>query len=802
MADPVDPNTPTDPNIQPLDPAVTQSYEDFNATADRSRQSMSALENIFVSASSSLKFLAEGFVIAGGKLENIGVLTSQDATKFGALTTAALGAKEAFNSFANVDTSRLSTFATQIGDIQNMLEKSPAYGLAKKAFEETANAAKNLMMSGDAAKKSLGAGMLASAIKTFEEAKNKILESSKAMLVGADNALKLQNAFIQLAAQAGDTATLFQGISNTIDGVGDDLSNLNNITAKYQDVMYNAMQATGIENEEVMASYMATIVKMPGGFKELMGSMEVAGRSTNILTAAVQYATGAGRNQNEVFEDMRKAISQYGVSVQDALKFTANITAVSETLHAQIDDVRSALMGSADAFKFFAMGEDGAKKMTQGMTESLNQYVASLSNVGVPVQNALEMFKNYTSQVKDMNQAQQAFVSGMSGGPGGLMGGFQMDAMIKRGDFAGLQKKVEETIKKMTGPIVSFEDAQKSQTAAAQYTRQIQILQQGPLGKMARSREEAESLLESMRVGKVAEKVKDPTTTLAENIEKGAKIEQLSYTELKEININTKRMRGQSDLANLTTIQRTFAARTGAAGGVDNQGRAVNLSNQEALRATQERGMAPPEGTPTERALKELGITIRNLPMSIQSDITSLQESISSGNKEKTQQSHEKLMKSISDWKAQAATLPKDQKESMERVIAGVQARANSMIQNSSAGPALFRPPGPVTTVPATTASNTMAVNQNARDYRPAGRQVGASVPVGTSGTATNVPGAVNRGPLAAANQHQGAIPVALAPGSAITVNITGVCPHCGKAVHQNPQARIGSAASTATNEG
>jgi hypothetical protein len=797
MADPVDPNTSTDPNIEPLDPAVLKSLNDFNATADKSRESMSALEVTFTGSTSALKTLSEGFVIAGGKLENIGNLASQDATKFGALTAAVLGAKESFNSFANVDTSRLSTFASQIGDMQNILEKSPAYSLAKKEFDETASAVRNLMMSGDAAKKSLGAEMLASATKVFAEAKNKIVESSKAMLVGADNALKLQNAFIQLTAQAGDTETLFRGIGKTFGGVGNDFKNLNNITAKYQDVMYNAMQATGIESEEVMAGYMATIVKMPGGFKELMGSMEVAGRSTNILTAAVQYATGAGRNQNEVFEDMRKAISQYGVSVQDALKFTANITAVSETLHAQIDDVRSALMGAADAFKFFAMGEDGAKKMTQGMTESLNQYVASLSNVGVPVQNALEMFKNYTSQIKDMNQAQQAFVSRMSGGPGGLMGGFQIDAMIKRGDFAGLQKKVEETIKKMTGPIVSFEDAQKSQTAAAQYTRQIQILQQSPLGKMARSREEAESLLESMRVGKVAEKVKDPTTILAENIEKGAKIEQLSYTELKEININTKRMRGQADLANLTTIQRTFAARTGDAGGVDKQGRAVNLPNQEALRDVQRRGMNPTEGTPAERALKELGITIRNLPMSIQSDIISLQESISSRNKEKTQQSHEKLMKSISDWKTQVANLPEDQKESMGRVIAGVQARANSMVQNSLA-PVLFRPPGPTTTT-----SNTMAVNQNVRDYRPAGRQVAASVPTGTTGTTTNVPGTANRGPLAAAtNQHQGAIPVALAPGSAITVNITGVCPHCGRAVHQSPQARIGSAASTATNEG
>jgi len=791
---------PTTPDIQPIDPAVTQSYVDFTDAASKSEQSMSMLNGIFGAASSSLKSLGEAFVATGGKLENIGNLTSQDAAKFGILTTSIIGAKEAFQSFANVDTDRLSTFASQVGNLQNILEKSPAYGLAKKGFDEAAAAAKNLMQSGDSAKKSLGAEMLASATKAFDEAKNKILESAKAMLVSADNSLRFQNALFQLTAQAGDTEALFEGISGVFDGVGDDLSNLNNVTGKLQDVMYDAMQATGIESEEVMSKLMGTIMKMPGGLKELMGSMEIAGRSTNILTAAVQYATGAHRDQTQVLEDMKKAVSSYGTSLEDALKFTTNVSTVSKTLGAQIDDVRSALMGSADAFKFFAMGQDGAKKMTQGMTESMNQYVASLKSVGVPVQNALDMYKNYTAQIKDMNQAQQAFVSGMSGGPGGLMGGFQMDKMIKQGDFAGVQKKVEETIRKMTGPIVSFEEATKSQSAAAQYTRQIQILQQGPLGKQARTREEAEALLESMRSGKTAKPVKDATTALSEAVEQGAKMEQLSYTELKEINISTKRMAAQAGLANLTTLQRSFAARTGA-GAANEEGRGINVENQELLRATQERGMAPSEASPTDKALKELGVTIKSLPVSVQSSVKGLKESLSGGKQESIAEAQARFNKSIEDWRAQTSKLPDDQKaqrESTERIISSLQSTAAKEVASSQAK-TLFRLPEKEQPTALTDMNNELE-KRKAADFKPAYKRVGAAVPTGTT-----APGTTPTGTRAAPGVHAAGgnqpVPVTLAAGSGITVNFTGLCPHCGRDMHQSAQGNINSAPSMAPNK-
>lgn len=807
MADP-----PVPP--QPLDPAVAQSYDDFSISASRAQASMTSLEGVFGSTHSALRLLSEGFVATGGKLENIGNLTTQDAAKFGALTTAVLGAKEAFTSLNNVDTGRLSTFAGQVQEMEATFQRSPAFKTAKKIYDDAIDAARRFiaMKPGDKMQESMGAAMIRDAEKAFKDAAGGISDTAKAMLLSADNALRLQNAMFQLTAQAGDSASMFGQISDSMAGVGDDLSNLNAVTAKYQDVMFDAMQATGIESEEVMAQYMATINKMPGGFKELMGSMELAGRSTNILTATIQYATGAGRNISEVLDDMKHAAASYGMSLQDSLKFTSNVTTVSNTLHAQIEDVRSALMGSADAFKVFAIGEDGARKMTQGMTESMNQYVSSLTNVGVPVQNALNMFKNYTEQMKNMNQAQQAFISGMTGGPGGLMGGFQMDAMIKRGDFAGLQKKVEETIRKMTGPIVSFEDAQKSQTAAAQYTKQLQILQQGPLGGMAKTRGEAESLLESMRVGKVAEKAKTPEETLAETVEKGAKIEQLSYTELKEINLSTKRMAAQAGLANLTTIQRGFAARTGAAGGVDDQGRAINTANQEALRATQGRGMAPTEGSPTEKALKELGITITSLPMSIQSSMKALRESVASGNKESMAQAQDRLNKSIEDWKAQAAKLPDEQRKAAERIIAGVQTAANREVQ-TGVGRAqnLFRlpqttatgtTPPPGTNVPGVTGRTPVAPPPPPGDFRPAFRQVGAAVTPPTGGGGTGATGTQGRAGAGVTPGPNTPMPVTLAPGTNITVNFTGVCPHCGKGVHQSNQAAItNNAPSTALNQ-
>jgi hypothetical protein len=100
-----------------------------------------------------------------------------------------------------------------------------------------------------------------------------------------------------------------------------------------------------------------------------------------------------------------------------------------------------------------------------------------------------------------MGLAQKAFLSAQTGGPGGLMGAFQIEKMLKEGDIEGVFKKVRDQMQKQLGPIVTLEDAASSPAAAAQLARQTAMLRSGPLGAMARTDQDAYRILESMKTG-------------------------------------------------------------------------------------------------------------------------------------------------------------------------------------------------------------------------------------------------------------------------------------------------------------
>ena len=553
------------------------------------------------------------------------------------------------------------------------------------------------------------------------------------------------------------------------------------LTDMYQNRLTQTMKATHLTNEQV-ANYASIINRMPGGLKTLLDSTGVTTDATNILTDSIQYATGAGRKQEDVFKDMSTAILQYKVTGEDALRFSARMTEVADTLGAQVDDVQSALMRSADAFKMFVGVGSNAQSMTQGMAKAMEEYVGQLTTVGVPAQNAIDMFKNYTDQVGKMNMAQKAFLSAQSGGPGGLRGGFQIDAMIKSGDFEGLRRKTEDAIKRMTGPIVSFADAQKSESAAAQYTRQIQILQQGPLGGQARTQQEAENLLEAMRTGSktpktAADDTKNAQASLQKTIERGQKIEELSHTELADINTGVQALVMKAGAANLMTARMALTGSGGAlGGGVGGTGAGINPDQQAILQGRQ-RGAATSPGSFSETMFKDLGGIVANLSPAIKDSMKSFMEAMKGGSNAAIKQTSDLVRQNIDAYKESISALPKEQQKAALQQADSASALLNKAIQANTK----FKP----ATLPGFT---------SLEDYNPAYKQVGNAIPAGAKSQPVVSNGAPGSS-LSHVNPHQPTL-VALAPGSGITVNFTGKCPHCGWNQNVSEQTTIQSAAS------
>src|SRR6185369_1878056 len=265
------------------------------------------------------------------------------------------------------------------------------------------------------------------------------------------------------------------------------------------------------------------------------------------------------------FADMTKAMSEYGVSGGDALRFSARMTEVADAVGAQFKDVQTALHGVSDEFKSYVNDGANANKMTQGMADSMRSYVSELTAVGVPAQNAIEMFKNYSSQLKSMSIGQQAFLSTMGGGPGGLRGALQVQDDLAKGNFDKIRKQVEQTLKKTSGPLITREEAMKSEQGSAQYVRQMQVLQQGPLGSMAKTPGEADSLIRAMKEGKAfkPEAGKGPEQTLQDTMAKGQEWQKGSYTELTKVNTNLENIRLRGGFANLATTEKMVTAAGG-----------------------------------------------------------------------------------------------------------------------------------------------------------------------------------------------------------------------------------------------
>jgi len=772
--DPTDP-TATDPTVVAPNTDQLEAWRSYNEYTAQSASNVDSLNNLTAISNRAFDTLNTGLEKLNMSFNSLDNMTSQQAAGFGALSTTILGSKEAFTQLANVDTTKLLTFTGQVKQMQEIFNQSPTYKLLKKELDDVTSSAAKMT------DKIAAQGLVKAATEKFNELTKVVSDSAMAMLTSADNSLRLQNAMYQLTMQAGDSKDLFNGFGGVFGGMSQNFSNVGDVMAQFNKVLEHGSAALG-GNQELAAKYMAEINKMPGGFKALIGPLTIAGTETDVLAASIQYATGAGRKQEEVFSDMSKAMAEYSISGGDALRFSSRISEVANSVGGQFKDVQSALHDVIGEFKMYVNSGADASKMTQGMSDSMRDYVSQLTSVGVPAQNAIEMFKNYSNQLKSMTIGQQSFVSTMSGGPGGLRGALQFQDDLAKGNFEKIQKQVEQTLKRTTGPLITREEGMKSEQGAAQYVRQLQVLQQGPLGGMAKTQGEADSLIRAMKEGKVFEPEKGdtPEKTLQDTMIKGQEWQKGSYTELTKINTNLQAMMLRGGTANLATTQGMFTAAGGRSiPGGSGTGAGISPGSQENLSASQR---AINIAAPNSEVFKQTADAVKNLPKTFQDAWKSFKEAISGGNKESIQQANDKLLAAVKDAKA-TGNMTDKQKGSLDVL------QNNLSVTKQDRGDAAPTTAGPTNAADrVTTPKMTFAPIEN---YARPGQRIPAPRQPATAAAGANNTAPGQQGGL----QGQGApgqqaVPVMLAPGSAITVNLTGVCPHCGKDINHTQANR------------
>lgn len=557
------PNDPTPPLPPPEDVTASGdaannaaiSFTGMGASVEFARTELSAMDKIAQGVSS----VFQGFTnvlkdFTGVQATSVG-MTDEQVTKLGLLTTAVFGSRKAFDSLQDIGTGGLSTFGDKISYITDDILKSGG-GISGLA---------------DLAKNVLGTAMP----KEFQTSVGAAKGFINSLVEGADNALRLQNAMVQLAGKTG-------GLNNLYDKTGSNLQSVNAMLAAHEDMLANTMKATGL-NQKQIENYWAALGSIPGALEKTIHTGSNANTTMGMLTATIKASAAVGRDTTDVVKDMHQAFKDYGIVGGDALKFTLRFSEIASAFGVDFDDVSKALKGSAAELGHFADAGASASKMGEGLAQTMKNMVGGLMDAGMTARDAVSAVSQLENNIGKLNIAQKAFISAQSGGPGGLMGGFKIDKMLREGDFEGVFKKQMDTIKKlMGGKIVTLDEASTSQVAASQMQKQIALLQQGPLGSMIKNPQDAYKMFDMFRgtrAGSLTGERALATDPVADAVKMGTKWEEKSYGQLDLIRGNIEALRRQAGVSNLAFLQQTTTA---AGMAVDPRGQKMQVASEDA----------------------------------------------------------------------------------------------------------------------------------------------------------------------------------------------------------------------------
>lgn len=757
MADPTNPNDPNNPFLDLIDglPGVTTEITEKVKKLGDVVVDATAKANLYNNTQETTKDLFSGLESlvnkAGDALSKLGSDISSDATLFSALSVGLTGATEKFKDLgASVDSNRLGNFSDDMNELITSVTKvSPAGMAASNAVKVLTNTLLGLGVakSDIDAKMHLGGGALAAMASDF--------------LKNADNALKFQSGLIQVASQTGSMNELYDGVKNGMAGIGENLDNLNKVSAQFSSIMADSIQSTHKSDEE-LAKYTMSLLATPAGYKAMTDGIDLSGNHLGTLTSVIQTAQGAGMDIAKTFQSINTAVLETGMGYQDAEKYTFRLIDISKDLHAQQSDVAAALSKTSNTFKLYTTTGQDATKMQQGLADTVKSYAQSLQSVGVPAQAALEMASKQTMQMAALSDAQESFISQITGGSGGLKGSFEFE-MLREKDPKAAFAKMEQAAKSVAGgKFITKEEAVRT-GQEDQYEKQRQILTSGNFGLKAGSQAEADRMSDQIAKGQSfsalsdAQKEKSITDTMA----KGEKQEQLAYTGVKEMNITAQIVQLNAMNTNLGTTEKAFSARVGE---VSNIG--INMKGQERLKAFQKSGelSSDPYGTlsPMERTKKMLSQTTSDIKPEIGGAMTSIHEMITGPEESKNNKSKKPHFPMPGE-----NTYTKNNNTDVHT--------SNEHTDSSK------KPHFPMSTE---------------NSYVSAGRQVGAAAHASSSKNETQAERTTGRQGVAASHEANGPIPVTIA-GGAITMNLTGACPHCKTPITTN---LIGKADNAAAN--
>jgi len=407
---------------------------------------------------------------------------------------------------------------------------------------------------GEGAKKSTGD--LTGTYDVLEKFSSKLKVLTMPARLG-DSAKAMETSILQAGAASGELGVI-------LNEVGGDMSGLEGKLIKYTKMTYDIGNATGYSSKQV-AEYAGMLRQIPGSLDLTISSSDGAIGNIHMLEAAMQVASGTGQNFEEVFKDLNFTYRQFGTIGEEALEYVSRMSIASQNLKMPLEDVKSFTTDAAMAFRF--LGNN-----TQGAISIMEKLGPAMQASGLGPDAIKSLLGSATKSIADFGIAQKAFLSGSSGGRGGMRGAYEIDLSLKEGNIHEVMDKVRESLsKQFGGKIVTLSEAAKDDKAAAQFTKQVQMITTGPT-KIAGNQQEAYALLEAFAKGErgqVTPEISKQEDAFKKALSVGDKLQERQFNQLVAINNELQLVSQYSSISAYNMTRLLLGTKGGGANSID-----------------------------------------------------------------------------------------------------------------------------------------------------------------------------------------------------------------------------------------
>jgi hypothetical protein len=349
-----------------------------------------------------------------------------------------------------------------------------------------------------------------------------LLDQFKAKLTNLgqniDANLNFQRAIFNMSAQSGQLDTILGRTS-------ENLNNLGNMSKDYEQHLNAVRVATGISGEAA-GKYFQSLSTLPPAFDATSTGGQRMSEQMDQLQKNITLASGSGQDFNEVVSQSKTLLETLKVPAAKVNEITYEGAQLSQSYGVAIGDTTKFLTDMAGTFQM--LGDN-----TEGMTAIFNEFFSGLREGGLGIGPAIQTISEMGKSLSNLTIAQKAFLSSRTGGPGGLLGGIQIEQQLASGDVKGVMDKLQKSFMQQTGGKVITRDEVKDQNTAAQYERQVKLLQSGAFGGIAKSDEQAAAILKAFSHPNLNKK--DAEAALQETMDQGTNYQKLSNSALNHI---------------------------------------------------------------------------------------------------------------------------------------------------------------------------------------------------------------------------------------------------------------------------